>query len=140
MKKIGNELKKNGILIDIISFGETIKNSSLLSVLIGQFDSDSGSKLIQIPENTKILTDAILSSTLVPRGEENSGGNDYEDDPELAEALRLSLEDEKKRTQTTTSVNKEDIMEEEEDEYEDEDEELKKSFKIIITTNSYGGR
>jgi hypothetical protein len=42
MKKIGGLLKKNGILIDIVNFGETKKNTKLLQTLIEQFGKDEG--------------------------------------------------------------------------------------------------
>jgi len=73
------------------------KNTSLLESLITVFgENNKDCNLINVSDNTRSLTEAILNSKLLPR--EDISTNDIEEnDPELAEAMRLSLEEEKRK-------------------------------------------
>jgi 26S proteasome regulatory subunit N10 len=101
--KLGKRLKKEKVNIDIINFGEEESNSGILNELINTINGKegTGSHLVSIaaPAN---LSDALFSSSIFQSEE---GGNSFpagfgpgyqygmEDDPELAMALRISMEE-----------------------------------------------
>jgi 26S proteasome regulatory subunit N10 len=102
--KLGKRLKKEKVNIDIINFGEEDSNSNILNELINTINGKegTGSHLVSIaaPAN---LSDALFSSSIF-QSEDGSGtslpagfgpGYQYgmEDDPELAMALRISMEE-----------------------------------------------
>lgn len=101
--KVGKRLKKEKVNIDIINFGEEESNSGILNELINTINGKegTGSHLVSIaaPAN---LSDALFSSSIF---QSDDGGNalpagfgpgyqyGMEDDPELAMALRISMEE-----------------------------------------------
>jgi len=107
--KLGKKLKKNNIAIDIINFGEEEENTSKLEAFINTVNNSDNSHLVTIPPGPHILSDVLMTSPIVidedgaaPSG--FTGGNDEFEfgvdpniDPELALALRISLEEEKMR-------------------------------------------
>ncbi|KAI8053431.1 hypothetical protein BDF22DRAFT_684629 [Syncephalis plumigaleata] len=110
--KLAKKLKKNNVAVDIISFGETDTNHGKLEGFINNVNSGDNSHLVTIPPGPHLLSDALLSSPIVSGGGPGSsggmglggrGGNDFEfginpeDDPELAMALRISLQEEEAR-------------------------------------------
>jgi len=100
--KLSKRLKKEKVNVDIINFGEEEANSAILNELINTINGKdgTGSHLVSIsaPAN---LSDALFSSAIF-QGEDGSSlpagfgpGFQYgmEDDPELAMALRISMEE-----------------------------------------------
>lgn len=100
--KLGKRLKKEKVNIDIINFGEEEQNSAILNELINTINGKegTGSHLVSIaaPAN---LSDALFSSAIF-QSDDGAGlpagfgpGYQYgmEDDPELAMALRISMEE-----------------------------------------------
>ncbi|EST05944.1 Ubiquitin interacting motif [Kalmanozyma brasiliensis GHG001] len=110
--KLGKKLKKNNIAVDIVSFGEDVENEEKLTKFIEAVNSGENSHLLSVPAGPQLLSDIILSSPVLqeeggdsgagPSGS-GGGGNSFEFgvdpsmDPELAMALRLSLEEEQAR-------------------------------------------
>jgi len=102
---VAKGLRKNGIAVDVVNFGEEDYNSGLLEAFIGAVNNNDNSHLLTIPSGNVVLSDVILSSALVrPEGApEGAGagpaafGVDPNLDPELALALRLSMEEEQVR-------------------------------------------
>lgn len=107
--KLGKKLKKNNIAIDLINFGEEEENTSKLEAFINAVNNSDNSHLVTIPPGPHILSDVLMTSPIVidedgaaPSGF-TGGNNDFEFgvdpniDPELALALRISLEEEKMR-------------------------------------------
>ncbi|KAN0065339.1 proteasome regulatory particle base subunit rpn10 [Thecaphora frezii] len=111
--KLGKKLKKNNVAVDIISFGEDEENEDRLSKFIEAVNSGENSHLLSIPAGPQLLSDIILTSPVLqeeggdsggagPSGT-SGGGNQFEFgvdpsmDPELAMALRMSLEEEQAR-------------------------------------------
>ncbi|KAG0722426.1 26S proteasome non-ATPase regulatory subunit 4 [Chionoecetes opilio] len=104
-------LKKEKVNIDIINFGETDMNQTLLESLVSTINGreGGGSHLVTVPPSPH-LADALLSSPIV-QGEDGgpaatfatgSGfefGVDPNEDPELALALRVSMEEQRQRQQ-----------------------------------------
>ncbi|XP_050691038.1 26S proteasome non-ATPase regulatory subunit 4-like isoform X2 [Eriocheir sinensis] len=109
--KVAKRLKKEKVNIDIINFGETDMNQSLLEALVSTINGREGgsSHLVTVPPSPH-LADALLSSPIV-QGEDGgpaatfaTGGGfefgvDPNEDPELALALRVSMEEQRQRQQ-----------------------------------------
>jgi len=124
--KLGKRLKKNNIAVDIINFGEEAQNVEKLEAFINAVNTNEESHLVTIPAGPHILSDIILSSPVVV-GEGGGGfgaaaaasaaaaaaaasgatGGEYDFgvdptlDPELAMALRISMEEERARQEAT---------------------------------------
>lgn len=117
--KLAKRLKKEKVNVDIVNFGEEEANNQLLTEFINTLNGKEGtsSHLISVaaPAN---LSDALFSSPLF-QGEDGSSlpagfgpGFQYgmEDDPELAMALRISMEESRMR-QEAESKQKGETME-----------------------------
>jgi len=112
MVKLAKKLKKEKVNIDVINFGEDETNTDILNKFITTINGKegTGSHLVTIPPGPH-LSDALVSSPIV-QGEDGSGagitstggggfefGVDPNDDPELALALRVSMEEQRARQQ-----------------------------------------
>ena len=125
-------MKKNNISIDFIAFGDLDPaNTHKLEIFNENVKSGDGSHLAVIPPGPNLLSDHLVSTPIlsgdgaIPRGGgENgadgggeSGGGGFEfgvdpsTDPELALALRMSMEEEKARQDKATKA-KEDAAKE----------------------------
>lgn len=104
--KLAKRLRKEKVNVDIINFGEEEENTKKLASFINTINGRDGnsSHLFSIPPGTN-LHDALLSSALI-QGEDGSGANaasrfefgvDPSEDPELALALRISIEEQRMR-------------------------------------------
>jgi len=108
MVKVAKKLKKEKVNVDIISFGEHEVNNEKLDTFIKTLNGKDGgsSHLLTIPSGD-MLSGAIGSSPiLVEEGGASMaatggdfGGFDDQMDPELALALRVSLEEQRNRQQ-----------------------------------------
>ncbi|KDN37230.1 hypothetical protein K437DRAFT_252013 [Tilletiaria anomala UBC 951] len=117
--KLGKKLKKNNVAVDIINFGENGENEEKLRAFVESVDSGENSHLLSIPPGPQLLSDIILSSSVLSTdvggapgistgGDGGAGGDggfdfgvDPSMDPELAMALRMSLEEEQARQRAT---------------------------------------
>lgn len=104
--KIAKRLRKEKVNVDIVNFGEEEENAQKLSSFINTINRGDGtsSHLFSVPPGTN-LHDALMSSPLII-GEDGSGANaasrfefgvDPSEDPELALALRISIEEQRMR-------------------------------------------
>jgi len=108
MVKVAKKLKKEKVNVDIINFGEHEENTEKLDTFIKTLNGKDGgsSHLLTIPSGD-MLSGAIGSSPiLVEEGGASMaatggdfGGFDDQMDPELALALRVSLEEQRNRQQ-----------------------------------------
>lgn len=111
--KLAKKLKKNNVAVDIVNFGEESLNTSKLEAFIEAINSQDNSHLLNIPPGPHILSDLLISSPII-QGEDGAGagfhaggsagfefGVDPSLDPELALALRISMEEEKARQEAT---------------------------------------
>jgi len=110
--KIAKKLKKEKVSVDVVSFGEDDCNKELLGKFIETVNGRDGkdSHMLSIPTGPH-LSDALVSSAIV-QGEDGSGavptgsgfefGVDPNEDPELALALRVSMEEQRARQEATT--------------------------------------
>merc|ERR1711874_200711 len=112
--KVAKKLKKEKVSVDIVSFGEDELNKDLLQKFIETVNGrdGSGSHLVTIPVGPH-LSDALVSSPIV-QGEDGSGavptgggfefGVDPNEDPELALALRVSMEEQRARQEAENAA------------------------------------
>eukprot|EP00092_Neocalanus_flemingeri_P015645 GFUD01016934.1.p1 GENE.GFUD01016934.1~~GFUD01016934.1.p1 ORF type:complete len:374 (+),score=142.65 GFUD01016934.1:73-1194(+) len=112
MIKLAKKLKKEKVNIDIVNFGEDEFNADILNKFVSTINGKegTGSHLVTIPPGPH-LSDALVSSPIV-QGEDGNGGVggssgagfefgvNPDDDPELALALRVSMEEQRARQQT----------------------------------------
>lgn len=107
--KLAKKMKKNNVAVDFVSFGQEGENAEKLERFIDQVNSGDNSHLVTIPPGPHLLSDVLTSSPIINEngggaGATQSGSNEIFEfgvdpsvDPELALALRMSLEDEKAR-------------------------------------------
>ncbi|KAI7841025.1 hypothetical protein COHA_005253 [Chlorella ohadii] len=119
--KIAKKLKKNNVAVDIVSFGSEEENGEKLEAFHAAVNSNDNSHLVTVPPGT-ILSDMLFGTPIFMEegagggGEAAGGGGgaaprsnvvdgfDYGElgvdptlDPELALALRVSMEEERAR-------------------------------------------
>ena len=103
--KLAKRLKKEKVNVDIVNFGEEATNTELLTSFIKILEG-TGSHLVTVPPGPH-LSDALITSPVI-QGEDGSGsvgiggsgfefGIDPNEDPELALALRVSMEEQRLR-------------------------------------------
>ncbi|OTF74479.1 26S proteasome non-ATPase regulatory subunit 4-like protein [Euroglyphus maynei] len=103
--KIAKKLKKEKVNVDIVNFGEEMSNTDKLYAFIKVLEGTS-SHMVTVPSGS-LLSDALFSSPVI-LGEDGSGaaglggtgfefGIDPNEDPELALALRVSMEEQRQR-------------------------------------------
>ena len=110
--KLAKKMKKNNIAIDIINFGEEAVNTAKLENFISNINNHDNSHLVTVPPGPRLLYEVVASSPILVEngldadqggtmgaGGLGAGGDiiDPNMDPDLALALRLSLEEEKAR-------------------------------------------
>jgi len=105
--RLGKQLKKNNVAVDIISVGEVAENEQKLQELVNATNTNDNSHLVLVPVGSSVVT-AIASSPILHTaaafasvGSANAGGDDFDIyggidpnlDPELAMAIRVSQEE-----------------------------------------------
>jgi len=106
--KLAKRLKKEKVNVDIVNFGEEQANTEKLTTFINTLNGreGTGSHLVTVPPGPH-LSDALISSPVI-QGEDGAGGAgltgagfefgiDPNEDPELALALRVSMEEQRQR-------------------------------------------
>jgi len=118
LEKLGKKLKKNNIALDIINFGEEIYNTERLDAFISATSSGNNSHLVTVPAGPHILSDILISSPIITSdgegGEISSQGGPSSEfglsvdpnlDPELAMALKVSMEEERARQEAESKTD-----------------------------------
>lgn len=108
LTKLAKRLKKEKVNVDIVNFGDHEGNNDLLTSFINVLNGKdgTGSHLITVPRGSA-LSEALISSPII-QGEDGLGaagiggagfefGVDPNEDPELALALRVSMEEQRQR-------------------------------------------
>ena len=106
LTKLGKVLKKNNVAIDIVSFGPIDENQEKLSALVEAANSNGNSHYVSVPQGAS-PSDVLVSSPVL-QGEEGGaaagysefGGVDPSMDPELALALKVSMDEERARQES----------------------------------------
>ncbi|EOA16809.1 hypothetical protein CARUB_v10005029mg [Capsella rubella] len=113
---VGKRLKKNSVSLDIVNFGEDEdeEKPQKLEALLSAVNNNDGSHIVHVPSGANALSDVLLSTPVFTGDEGASGyvsaaaaaaaaGGDFDFgvdpniDPELALALRVSMEEERAR-------------------------------------------
>lgn len=108
--QLGKKFKKNNIAVDVVNFGAENAmndNTEKLEAFIGAVNSSDNSHLVNVPPGPHILSDLVISSEVMAgdpsaqaaarMGGATAANVDANEDPELAMALRMSMEEEKQR-------------------------------------------
>eukprot|EP00904_Undaria_pinnatifida_P006324 jgi/Undpi1/2821/HiC_scaffold_14.g06198.m1 len=125
MVTVGKMLKKNNVAADVVSMGETDDNQEKLEEFIGAANSGDNCHLVTIPAGV-LPSDVLISSPIVSGeggggggggggglaaagggefgGVADFGGVDPSMDPELAMALRVSMEEERARQEAASKA------------------------------------
>jgi len=99
--KLGKQLQKNEVAVDIINFGEEQENTPKLEAFLAAVNKNDNSHLVNVPAGVGILSDVLAQSPIIAGGGGDSGGGgnlnefgvDPELDPELAMAMQMSMEE-----------------------------------------------
>lgn len=99
---LARKLKKNSVSIDLFLFGDAEESLPILTAFIEAVDNGQNSRLVVVPANTS-LVNAVRTSRVLSGGaaasdggagvEDDGFGMMDEDDPEMAMAIRMSLEE-----------------------------------------------
>ncbi|XBI70443.1 hypothetical protein VPH35_064930 [Triticum aestivum] len=127
LETIGKKLKKNNVALDVVDFGETDdEKPEKLEALIAAVNSSDSSHIVHVPPGDHALSDVLISTPIFTGEEGGSGfaasaaaaaatgatgydfGVDPNVDPELALALRLSMEEERARQEAIAKKAAED--------------------------------
>lgn len=130
LEKLAKKMKKNNVAVDIVNFGEENVNTAKLEKFHTAVNNHDNSHLVTVPPGPRLLYEVIAtSSILAEEGFEMADSNDFfggvdaNMDPDLALALRLSLEEEKQRQEREAKESKE--TKDDLTKIEEEDEERK---------------
>jgi len=126
LTKAGRQLKKNNVSIDVVALGELEHNEGLLQKLVAAANGNAGgdSHLVTIPvgvvpsdvlASSPVLADvggAYAQAAAAANAAAHEGGGDFGDfggvdpnmDPELAMALRVSMEEERARQERAAAA------------------------------------
>ncbi|XP_052725536.1 26S proteasome non-ATPase regulatory subunit 4 homolog isoform X1 [Vigna angularis] len=131
LEMIGRKLKKNSVALDIVNFGEEDEGKSeKLEALIAAVNNNDTSHIVHVPSGPNALSDVLISTPIFTGdGEGGSGfaaaaaaaggvsgfefGVDPNLDPELALALRVSMEEERARQEAAAKKAAEDAANQE---------------------------
>ena len=123
--RVGKKLKKSGIDVDIVTMGDELENDERIKALMEAVDKGGASHLVHVPAGVGMIADVLLSSTIFypdsgAGGEEGatgggasgSGGGegrpmmgvDPNVDPELYEAIQMSLREQQQREADAAAV------------------------------------
>jgi 26S proteasome regulatory subunit N10 len=143
---LGKRLKRNNVAIDIINFANS-ENVDKLTALVNAANNSSNSHFMDVPMGISMITDVLITSPIL-MGEDvdmssggagqpgatgagqfaEYGGINPDLEPELAMALKVSLEEEAARLkktedqvpQTTNTPADDQPMQEQEEEFDEE--------------------
>ncbi|KAM0938738.1 putative von Willebrand factor, type A, ubiquitin interacting [Dioscorea sansibarensis] len=133
LEAIGKKLKKNNVALDIVDFGESDDDKpEKLEALLAAVNNNNTSHIVHVPPGPNALSDVLISTPIFTGdGEGGSGfaaaaaaaaaggmggfdfGVDPNVDPELALALRVSLEEERARQEAAAKKAAEDASNQE---------------------------
>ncbi|PSS00470.1 26S proteasome non-ATPase regulatory subunit like [Actinidia chinensis var. chinensis] len=136
LEMIGRKLKKNSVALDIVNFGEEDEGKTeKLESLLAAVNNNDSSHIVHVPPGPIALSDVLISTPIFTGdGEGGSGfaaaaaaaaaggvsdfdyGVDPNLDPELALALRVSMEEERARQEAAAKKAAEEAAKQEKEE------------------------
>ncbi|XP_076910843.1 26S proteasome non-ATPase regulatory subunit 4 homolog [Bidens hawaiensis] len=141
LEMIGKKLKKNSVALDVVNFGEEDEaKTEKLEALVAAVNNSDSSHIVHVPAGSNALSDVLLSTPIFTGdGEGGSGfaaaaaaaaaggvsgfdfGVDPNLDPELALALRVSMEEERARQEAAAKKAADDASKQEKGESTSQD-------------------
>lgn len=125
LKKLAVKLKRSSVYIDFINFGEQQENTSKLEEFMDIVkDEENRSHLVTVPQGPYLLYEQVDKSPVLRdqdvAGSASNGASDFQDfgmddpdmDPELAMAIRLSLEEHNASNNAGPNAPRDEKMEE----------------------------
>lgn len=99
LARLAARMRKNGIALDIVCIGQEGVNSAKLHQFVTQVESGGNSHFLDVHPSSAELEEVISRSAICSENNTGFAGGDLDlaDDPELAMALRMSLEEERQR-------------------------------------------
>ncbi|KAK4479946.1 hypothetical protein RD792_012998 [Penstemon davidsonii] len=132
LELIGRKLKKNSVALDIVNFGEEDdEKTEKLEALLAAVNNNDSSHIVNVSPGPSALSDVLMSTPIfIADGEVGSGfaasvaaaaaggagyefGVDPNMDPELALALRVSMEEERARQEAAAKKAAEEAVKQE---------------------------
>ncbi|KAJ6819387.1 26S proteasome non-ATPase regulatory subunit 4-like protein [Iris pallida] len=133
LEAIGRKLKKNSVSLDVVDFGEDDSEKfDKLEALVAAVNNNGSSHIVHVPPGPSALSDVLISTPIFTGdGDGGSGfaaaaaaaaaggmsgfdfGVDPNIDPELALALRVSMEEERARQEAAAKRAAEDAAKQE---------------------------
>ncbi|CAI9763597.1 unnamed protein product [Fraxinus pennsylvanica] len=131
LEMIGRKLKKNSVALDVVNFGEEDEGKTeKLEALVAAVNNNDSSHVVHVPPGPSALSDVLISTPIFTGdGEGGSGfaaaaaaasgvsgfefGVDPNLDPELALALRVSMEEERARQEAAAKKASEEATKQE---------------------------
>ncbi|XP_023539937.1 26S proteasome non-ATPase regulatory subunit 4 homolog [Cucurbita pepo subsp. pepo] len=128
LEMIGKKLKKNNVALDIIDFGEEDDcKPEKLEALLSAVNSNDSSHIVHVPSGPNALSDVLISTPIFTSDGEggsefaaaSAGGAGFDFgvdpnlDPELALALRVSMEEERARQEVAAKRSAEETSKQE---------------------------
>lgn len=133
LEAFGKRLKKNSIALDVVVFGATAEFLPPAEFLFKAARSDGNGALVAV-ESSKSLRQSVDASPIVGYAPGSADAGMEEMDPELAMAIRLSLQDQQPASDaaptqehTTTAAGQED---------EEMDDELREAIALSLQASS----
>ncbi|KAK7250816.1 hypothetical protein RIF29_33526 [Crotalaria pallida] len=134
LEMIGRKLKKNSVALDIVNFGEDDEGKTeKLEALLAAVNTNDTCHIVNVPPGPNALSDVLISTPIFTGGDGEGGsgfaaaaaaaaaggvsgfefGVDPNLDPELALALRVSMEEERARQEAAAKKAAEDASRQE---------------------------
>lgn len=110
--QLGKMLKKNNVALDIVAFGY-MENMEKLEKLKEAVNSSDNSHLVSVPAGVGSLADSLIQTPVFQGDDIGPGGmpgnlNEYgineETDPEMAMAIRISMEEQKAKQEAEAAA------------------------------------
>ncbi len=67
---LAKKLKKNGVSVDIVNFGEADLNREKLEAFVAAINNQDNSHLVNIPPGPFVLSDVLVTSPILSSGTE----------------------------------------------------------------------
>ncbi|XP_059282390.1 26S proteasome non-ATPase regulatory subunit 4 homolog isoform X1 [Lycium ferocissimum] len=155
LEMIGRKLKKNSVALDVVNFGEEDEEKAeKLEALVAAVNNSDSSHIFHIPPGPTALADVLISTPICTGdGEGGSGfaaaaaaaaagagpgydfGVDPNLDPELALALRVSMEEERARQEAAAKKAAEEAAKQEKGEMQSTSQDVTMTENVSARTS-----
>ena len=88
--QLSQHANKEDVAVDIVTFGDEVNNKNILEDFISKIHEKSN--FVSAKSNSAILSDLVLSSPIGPGDFSHQTDSNFEDDPDLALTIKLSMQ------------------------------------------------